>query len=89
MKAFPDAKVVLSVRNPETWYQSVKDTVYKSKEFYEDFALRTFMRLNGMFEVTEVATKTSGAVPKGLDKGKDNILFEHVTHSRLMLKRSK
>ena len=73
MKAFPDAKVVLSVRNPETWYQSVKDTVYKSKEFYEDFTLRTFMWLNGMLEATEVLTKTSGAVPKGLDKGKYNI----------------
>ena len=70
MKAFPDAKVVLSVRNPETWYQSVKDTVYKAKEFNEDFAIRTFMRLNGMFEAVNVTARITGMVPNGLDKGK-------------------
>ena len=26
---YPDAKVLLSVRNPETWYKSVTDTIYR------------------------------------------------------------
>ena len=29
MEAFPDAKVLLSVRDPERWYQSTRDTIYE------------------------------------------------------------
>lgn len=29
MEAYPDAKVVLTVRDPEKWYKSVRDTIYK------------------------------------------------------------
>jgi hypothetical protein len=28
MAAYPDAKVVLTVRNPESWYRSVNETIY-------------------------------------------------------------
>jgi len=28
MEAYPDAKVLLSVRDPERWYESVRDTIY-------------------------------------------------------------
>lgn len=28
MKAYPDAKVLLSVRGPEGWYESTKNTIY-------------------------------------------------------------
>ena len=29
MEAFPEAKVVLSVRNPQTWYKSVHESIFK------------------------------------------------------------
>ena len=29
MEAFPTAKVILTVRNPEAWYKSVKETIYQ------------------------------------------------------------
>ena len=29
MKAFPEAKVVLTVREPEAWFNSVKNTIYQ------------------------------------------------------------
>jgi hypothetical protein len=33
MKAFPNAKVILTVRdNPEGWYKSVKESIYKTVE---------------------------------------------------------
>lgn len=28
MEVFPDAKVILSVRDPDSWYKSVKDTIF-------------------------------------------------------------
>ncbi len=28
MEAFPNAKVLLTVRDPESWYHSVKDSIY-------------------------------------------------------------
>jgi len=38
MELYPEAKVVLTVRNPETWYESTRDTVYsvQSRVFDED-----------------------------------------------------
>ncbi|MHB8595605.1 MAG: sulfotransferase family protein [Ktedonobacteraceae bacterium] len=29
MKAYPDAKLILTVRNPESWYDSAKGTIYE------------------------------------------------------------
>merc|ERR1711976_737773 len=38
MEIFPEAKVVLTVRdNPETWYESVKNSIYKAKNLHKFF----------------------------------------------------
>ena len=29
MEVFPDAKVILNVRDPERWYKSVRETIYQ------------------------------------------------------------
>ena len=34
MRAFPDAKVLLSVRDPEEWYESVVATIYSTYKIY-------------------------------------------------------
>lgn len=31
MQTYPDAKVLLTVRNPNTWYESVKSTIYQTR----------------------------------------------------------
>jgi len=31
MEVYPDAKVLLSVRDPERWYQSARDTIYRAR----------------------------------------------------------
>ena len=31
MEAFPEAKIVLTVREPETWYESVKNSIYHTR----------------------------------------------------------
>lgn len=40
MKQYPDAKVILTVRNPESWYRSTYETIYQDQlhpEMYEEF----------------------------------------------------
>ena len=29
MEVFPDAKVILNIRDPERWYKSVRETIYQ------------------------------------------------------------
>ena len=36
MAAFPQAKVILTVREPSTWYDSVKNSIYRG--FYEGYS---------------------------------------------------
>jgi hypothetical protein len=47
MEAYPNAKVVLSVRTPEKWHKSVKESVYQFHLMKEDFAVKIFTTLVG------------------------------------------
>ncbi len=74
MDVFPEAKVILSVRNPETWYESVKNTIF---QFYKpDFAVSLFMKLT--FPNSDDFEHVITHVPEGMDKGKD---FNGQTHA--------
>ncbi len=78
MEVFPDAKVVLSVRNPETWYESVKNTIYQFHR--RDFAISMFQKLT--FSNIKAIDRIDNYVPDGMDKGEDkqrssNIAFPH------------
>ena len=37
MRAYPNAKVVLTVRDPESWYKSVKESIYYGYEMQQIF----------------------------------------------------
>ena len=36
----PDAKVILTVRDPQRWYESVRDTIYRTSGAYYSVAFR-------------------------------------------------
>ena len=36
MSAYPDAKVILTVRDPVKWYHSVKTTIYQTRLLAQD-----------------------------------------------------
>jgi len=71
MEAFPEAKVVLSIRDPSTWYDSVKSTIYQQKLLSDDFAVRIFLRFQGALDMLSTIVGTTGSVPKNMDKGKE------------------
>jgi hypothetical protein len=41
MQLYPDAKVLLSVRDPEKWYDSVANTIYRVSHLHPDHARTT------------------------------------------------
>ena len=43
MKVFPDAKVLLSVRDPEKWYESVRNTIFQARQFMQKSWARFLM----------------------------------------------
>ena len=50
MQAYPDAKVILSVRDPEKWYESVRATIYRSSTMSRSPLLRLFILTNPMLK---------------------------------------
>ena len=50
MEAFPEAPVVLTVRDPEPWYESMRATIYQLRKLTNGpFPLRAAFALAGMF----------------------------------------
>ena len=64
MDAFPDAKVVLSVRSPQTWYKSVHESIYKFHVLREDPAVQIFGYLIGKKKNMECVDDISVHPPK-------------------------
>lgn len=72
MEAFPNAKVVLTVRRPETWYTSVSSTIHKGVKMQKtDFAVWLFSRLQRGGEKRMRFLEAIAYTPfAGMDKGK-------------------
>ena len=65
MKAFPNAKVLLTKRTPESWYTSVKSSILPMKKLSETWVTGTFMALMGEFKGINTARGVSLKVPSG------------------------
>lgn len=59
MKAFPDAKVVLTVRDPKRWYESVKNSILKNRAVLDDFAGSIFLTMIGGFKYLNMVNQIS------------------------------
>lgn len=70
MEAFPDAKVLLTVRNPSTWYDSVHNSIYQIHEARrQSWTVRAYQWLIGMGETCETIDEIARHSPKGFEKG--------------------
>ena len=69
MRAFPDAKVVLTKRNPATWYTSVQGSIYQLALKMRSFSMRTILWLGGILFNAETVVRVSSAPIKGFPKG--------------------
>ncbi|CAF1090353.1 unnamed protein product [Didymodactylos carnosus] len=46
VRRYPDAKVILGVRDPDKWYKSVKDTIYEARHRFPGRYVKRFNLLN-------------------------------------------
>ena len=69
MKAYPDAKILLSVRDPKKWYQSVKNTIYQNSNF-DSFPMNVYVKLVGLSGTTSMIRRLCYMPTNGLDIGK-------------------
>ena len=49
MVAYPDAKIILTIRDPVKWYHSVKSTIYTSRALGNDPLSRLFSKFLGIW----------------------------------------
>ena len=53
MDAYPEAKIVLTVRNPTTWYASVRGSIFQSSILVKNPIVRTFLTAVGKLHTLE------------------------------------
>lgn len=69
MEAFPDAKILLNVRDPVKWYQSVKNSILKISNTETSWPCSWFDFLTGRAATTELVIKLSTIVPQCSTQG--------------------
>jgi len=51
---YPDAKVILGVRDPNSWYDSARNTIYQVHTHFPKWIKFIFRRLNRLFKMVEI-----------------------------------
>ena len=74
MRVFPDAKVLLTVRDAERWYESVKGSIYTANN-YNQGTVGLFLKLVGQFRRMNIVLNTSNQGPPVNEKGKHVLIF--------------
>ena len=67
MEAFPNAKVILSVRDPKKWYLSVKNTIRYGQSVYSSFPVNILMELIGKRKTVNMIIHGHGGDGGGWD----------------------
>lgn len=78
MQVFPEAKVVLTVREPEAWYNSVKNSIFSMHRLADSFPSSLVLKLEGRFPGVDMANRVSSHPPPGFDKS----MFEVVANGK-------
>ena len=78
MEFFPDAKVVLTIRDPETWYKSVKETIYQTTINSNSFPENLFNRSIGQSKYSTMIQNLTQRKGNRFDDG----IFDAITEGR-------
>ena len=70
MEVFPNAKVILTVREPETWYKSVKGSIFQMRDMYKKFPFNLLLWINGRWDHMRLVNTLSEIPGRGHEKGK-------------------
>ncbi|CEL96729.1 unnamed protein product [Vitrella brassicaformis CCMP3155] len=54
MQAFPDAKVILTIRDPHKWYASARETILRNRHNFKSFPVNVGIWLVGLADLTDL-----------------------------------
>ncbi len=63
MEAFPEAKVVLSVRNTTSWYKSLKATIHEHFKLWDSWPIKLMLCLTGKGKMVSLMKAMRKAFP--------------------------
>ena len=69
MKAYPTAKVLLTTRTPESWYTSVKGSIFGTVELSKSWVNVAFIKLIGRHSMFSTVQRICFKEPKGFKHG--------------------
>ena len=70
MEVFPEVKVVLTIRDPENWYKSVKETIYQGNMDRQMFPVNIYSWVNGSSKQLNMMETFTHASNNRFDNGK-------------------
>ena len=70
MEAFPNAKVLLTTRDPETWYESVKNSIMGIGKMLRWPPVRFYLWLRGGLAGLDMTNTLSCTPTRGWDRSK-------------------
>ena len=73
MEVFPKAKVVLTIRDPENWYKSVKETIYQGNLDRQMFPVNIYSWVNGSSKQLNMMETFTHASNNRFNNGKQRI----------------
>ena len=73
MEVFPKAKVVLTIRDPENWYKSVKETIYQGNLDRQMFPVNIYSWFNGSSKQLNMMETFTHASNNRFNNGKQRI----------------
>jgi len=76
MEVFPDAKVILTVREPETWYKSVKSSIFQMRNLYKTFPYNILLWINGRWNHMRLVNDLSEYPGRGYTRGMFQVIEE-------------
>ena len=75
MESYPEAKLILTIRDPESWYESVKGTIYQMSLEANTFPAHILYMIFGMTRFTNMVQNVMRKDRNRLDNGNLNLVF--------------
>ena len=66
MDIFPKSKVILTIRDPDKWYESVRRTIYELHRSTEGVGMG-FLKITGQYRMVKTMSSILNYVPDGAD----------------------
>ena len=64
MQAFPEAKIILTAREPDAWYESARNTIYSTVQYWVNPVMATYAWIKGTNKTYRMIKRLAYKVPR-------------------------